>query len=607
MGMIKDNGKQRNAVLDMLKGISIIAVVLYHTGLLKSGYLGVDCFFVISGFLTMPRIIKGVEDVSFSFFKYIRSRIVRLLPAILLVSILSLAIGYVLWLPNDYENLAETVIASTVFSNNILSGITTKNYWDAINEYKPLMHMWYVGILMEYYVLLPIAAVVFKKLAGILRRDKRRVILTGFGIVTAISFLLFLMPRFSAGDKFYFIPFRFWELSLGGFVGIFHKELKGLLKKQSIPLSYFSFGIILAILCIGLVNYDISKVGVATTIIGADSVASSDLILPNSILLISIVLVTCLFLVTGYEVAAFNKSKILSAIGKRSFSIFVWHQVMLALYRYSVSNRLTVPFLIGFFGLLAVISELSYRIIELKIQNTTKTVVVLAILALVVCGYSGFIYLRAGVVRDVPELAISTENIQRNMHSKYCDRIYSYKDGFEDNGKINVLVVGNSFARDWGNILLESEYGEQINLYFSVHFNESLLERIKAADRIFVFENFEDKVPDYVWENVDADIVYCIGTKNFGTCNGTIYSHRFSDYYFSQTVSLDPGYEALNREKKEKWGDHYIELIEPVLVDGRVRVFSDDNMFLSQDCRHLTEAGAKYYARILDLSQYMPR
>jgi hypothetical protein len=68
------------------------------------------------------------------------------------VSILSLAIGYVLWLPNDYENLAETVIASTVFSNNILSGITTKNYWDAINEYKPLMHMWYVGILMEYYV-----------------------------------------------------------------------------------------------------------------------------------------------------------------------------------------------------------------------------------------------------------------------------------------------------------------------------------------------------------------------------------------------------------------------------------------------------------------------
>ena len=555
----------------------------------------------------MPRIIKGVEEGSFRFFKYIRSRIVRLLPAILLVSVISLAIGYIFWLPNDYENLAESVIASTVFSNNVLSGITTKNYWDAVNEYKPLMHMWYVGILMEYYVLLPIAAIGLKKLAETLHRDKKRILLAGIGVITTISFLLFLMPRFSTGDKFYFIPFRFWELAIGGFVGIFHEELKGSLKKQSKPISYISFGIILIILCIGLANYDISKIGVATTIIGADSVASSDLILPNSFLLISIVFVTCIFLVTGYDVAAFNKSKILPAIGKRSFSIFAWHQVMLALYRYSVSNRLTLLFLVCFFILLAVISELSYRIIELKIQNTNRTLATLVAIAVVICGYSGFIYLRAGVVRDVPELAISTSNIQRNMHSKYCDRVYSYKDEFENNGRINVLVVGNSFARDWGNILLESEYGNQINLYFSVHFNESLLDRIKSADRIFVFENFEDKVPDYVWENTDTEKVYCIGTKNFGASNGTIYSHRFSDNYFNQTVSLDPGYEALNQEKKEKWGDHYIELIEPVLVDGRVRVFSDEKMFLSQDCRHLTEAGAKYYARILDLTQYMPR
>jgi hypothetical protein len=134
-----------------------------------------------------------------------------------------------------------------------------------------------------------------------------------------------------------------------------------------------------------------------------------------------------------------------------------------------------------------------------------------------------------------------------------------------------------------------------------------LIERIKATDRIFVFENFEDKVPEYVWDSVDEDIVYCIGTKNFGISNGNIYSQRFTEDYYNQTVSLDPGYRALNLEKREKWGDHYVELIEPVLLDGRVRVFTDDNMFLSQDCRHLTEAGAKYYARILDLSQYMPQ
>lgn len=215
MGTTVGAVRQRNAGIDLLKGISIIAVVLYHMGLLKSGYLGVDSFFVLGGFLTMPKIVKGVSDGSFRYFTYLRSRVIRLLPAILIASILALAVGFVLWLPNDYENLSESVIASAFFSNNILSGITTKNYWDAINEYKPLMHMWYVGILMEYYILLPLCALVFKKLAGVIRKDPLKTELVGIGVITAVSFVLFLLPKFTAGDKFYFIPFRFWELLLG--------------------------------------------------------------------------------------------------------------------------------------------------------------------------------------------------------------------------------------------------------------------------------------------------------------------------------------------------------------------------------------------------------
>ena len=598
--------KQRNIDIDLLKGISIIAVVLYHMGVLKSGYLGVDCFFVISGFFTLSKIIKDVQNGSFKFIKFIRGRVVRLLPSILLVSFFSLIIGFFLWLPNDYENLAETVIASNVFSNNILAGITTKNYWDAINEYKPLMHMWYVGILMEYYVLLPVIVIILYKIAGILRKDQNKTILTGIGIVTVFSFVLFLLPFFSAGDKFYFIPFRFWELSIGGFAGIYSRKCGKKAKRQNKQLSILSFVIMLAILSIGMINFDASRIGVATTIVGADSVASSDLILPNSILLIFMVFVTCVFLVTDYKTSAFNKSTVLSTVGRRSFSIFVWHQTMLAIYRYSVSNKVSLPFVLSFFVSLVIISELNYRIIENRIKDSNRNIVVLLIFSVVICTYSGIIFLRAGVVRDVPELGVSTTDIQRNMHSRYCDRIYSYKDEFLENGKINVMVIGNSFARDWGNVLLESSYGNQINLFFNPHFTESLMEKIKVADRIFVFENYENKVPEYVWENVDKDIVYCIGTKNFGTSNGTIYAHRFSEGYYSQTVALDPGYKALNTERQKTWGDHYVELIEPVLINGRVRVFTDDNMFISQDCRHLTEAGARYYAKILNLSQYMP-
>ena len=152
--------------IDFLKGIAIIAVVLYHMGLLESGYLGVDIFFVIAGFLTVSSIYRKLEDNSFSYWAYIKNKVVRLLPMILIASAFCLIIGFILWLPDDYENLSESIIASTFFSNNILSGITTKNYWDTVNDFKPLMHMWYLGILMEFYVIAPLLMKALKYVAA---------------------------------------------------------------------------------------------------------------------------------------------------------------------------------------------------------------------------------------------------------------------------------------------------------------------------------------------------------------------------------------------------------------------------------------------------------
>ena len=125
-------------------------------GLLKSGYLGVDVFFVINGFLVIPSVVKKIDLASFSFLGFIKKRIVRLLPLIVLASVVALGLGYFLMMPDHYENLAQSVIASNLMSENILSALTTKNYWDVVNEYKPLMHLWYVGILFEFYIIMPI-------------------------------------------------------------------------------------------------------------------------------------------------------------------------------------------------------------------------------------------------------------------------------------------------------------------------------------------------------------------------------------------------------------------------------------------------------------------
>ncbi|NLE24617.1 MAG: acyltransferase, partial [Clostridiaceae bacterium] len=125
-----DAKKQRNILLDFIKGIAIIAVALYHFGggILPFGYLGVDIFFVVGGYFLLRSLVRKLNDGSFRYWKYLSDKLVRLWPLVLLAITVSLLLGFFLMLPDDYENLAESAIASSFFSNNILQCITTKNY-----------------------------------------------------------------------------------------------------------------------------------------------------------------------------------------------------------------------------------------------------------------------------------------------------------------------------------------------------------------------------------------------------------------------------------------------------------------------------------------------
>lgn len=222
--------------LDALKGIAIIAVVLFHIGLLKSGYLGVDAFFVINGFLVVPALYKKIVGGDFSYFGFMEKKMLRLMPLVVIASFISLLIGFIGMLPDNYENLAESVIASNIFSENILSAITTKNYWDVGNDYKPLMHLWYVGILFEFYLILPLLMMAFKKVASWCRLDSEKGMIHFLGVLFVVSLLLYLLPFGKESDKFYFIQYRMFELLLGGLIGLNISHLK--LNGGGIPLVY---------------------------------------------------------------------------------------------------------------------------------------------------------------------------------------------------------------------------------------------------------------------------------------------------------------------------------------------------------------------------------
>ena len=201
--------------LDILKGFAIIAVVLYHMGLCESGYLGVDIFFVISGFLITPKVVRVISEKKFRYFSFIEKRVARLLPLLLIVMACCLIAGYLTMMPDDYENLSQSVVASSFFSNNILSLITSRDYWALLMEYKPLMHTWYIGILFEYYLVLPLIFLLVYRITNNKDFYYRNAIIT-LGGLSLVSFALYLIPSISDGDKFYLLPYLFFEMGVGG-------------------------------------------------------------------------------------------------------------------------------------------------------------------------------------------------------------------------------------------------------------------------------------------------------------------------------------------------------------------------------------------------------
>ena len=156
--------------LDVIKGLAIIAVVLFHLGIVKSGYLGVDVFLVINGFLIVPSLFEKIQTGNFSYKQFIKKRMMRLAPMVVLATLVCLFVGYFVMLPDDYENVGEAVVASNLYSENILLFLTTRDYWNVSNDFNPLMHLWYVGIIVEFYIIFPIFAIAWNKTVSLTKR-----------------------------------------------------------------------------------------------------------------------------------------------------------------------------------------------------------------------------------------------------------------------------------------------------------------------------------------------------------------------------------------------------------------------------------------------------
>ena len=384
---------RRLIYLDVLKAIAIIAVVLYHIGLLPYGYLGVDVFLLIAGFLVTRSIRKRSSRNGRWYFKFLVDRVFRLLPVLLFAGIAVMAIGWFTMLPDDYENLGESVVATNLFANNILSAITTGDYWNIANEYKPLMHTWYVGLLLQFCLVYPL-------LFYLAKLDKRTPCRTLLVIICSLA-LLSLLVFFTGNNeahRFYYLPARFFEFGVGGIVALVYETSR---ERVFHPIfSYLCYAFLLVLLFVGL------------------------RIVPDAARLVLVVGLTAVLEMSGGALEnRVASNSVLAAVGMASYSIYVGHQVLIAFYRYIFGNQFTIWSYLLLFVSVGIVSWISYRVIERGVSCALESgsgrrgvFVVTASLFVLLTGFAGWVYLNAGVVRDVPELGISVQDRHRRLN-----------------------------------------------------------------------------------------------------------------------------------------------------------------------------------------------
>ena len=563
---------KRIKAIDYLKTIAIIGVLLFHVGAIQNGYLGVEVFFVCAGFL----MIKGINNDEFKPIQYIIKRIAAFWPLVAIVGVISIGIGYFTMLPDDYENLAESVIASNVFCNNILLAITTKDYWNISNVYKPLMHMWYIGVLIQSIVFLSIFLWIASKIS------KKKGIKYSLILISVFSFVVWCMPCFSTEAKFFYFPFRLFEITIGCLIS-YLPDIK--INTKVVKLfGDIGIGLLFFILFSG---WNIS----------------------NNAGIIIVVFLTAITIWSrsNVEEDIIDEKiyKLITVPGRYSYDVYVWHQAIIAFLYYSVFqsfNSMLVCLTIVLTIVLSAVSVILRK--EIKFMNSIWKRIIFAIV-FVTIGFSlsGYIYIHAGVTRNVPELGIDQKDIHRNMHSEYVDRPYFWDKDFNDDAKIHVLVLGDSYGRDFANILKESKYSNdlEISYIYGSDFSQAT-DRISQADFVFYGAYGWKTIPEGL-KNIPKEKLYVIGNKSFGNSNGIIYANRTKDNYFEQRVELPNDMILNNNAFKGIYGDNYIDMITPLIDENnKIRIFTDDNYYISQDCKHLTKQGAQYYSRILNLS-----
>ena len=328
--------------IDGLRAISVLSVFLFHLGdKSASGKLvGVDVFFVISGYLITTLIYTESKVARFSLTAFYVRRIKRIAPALLTLIVVVMATGYLILAPGDYDVLARSSLFALAGASNFFF-LNHTGYFDAAAEMMPMLHTWSLGVEEQFYVVWPSLFIVLWKIA-----EKKRIsMLTSIFVLIAVSFVSYLVLNNTNPKVAFYMPYtRAWELALGGIIP-FLPEITNT--------SFSRFKKILPWIGLVFIGAAVFQFRSAIDFTGNKIVAS---VLGAFLIIYAIQPKSFLHRILG--------SRPLVFIGKISYSIYLFHLPMIVLWKHYAGTSIPRGYGLLFIICTIVISWLSWRFIE---------------------------------------------------------------------------------------------------------------------------------------------------------------------------------------------------------------------------------------------------
>lgn len=618
-----------------MRACAVVPVLLFHAGFeyFSGGFVGVDVFFVISGYLITTLLLKDFSENSFSLANFYERRARRILPALFFVVFCTIPFSLYLMLPHQALDFANSVLATLLFASNILFW-TESSYFAEYSELKPLLHTWSLAVEEQYYIFFPLFLMACYKLG-------RKILLSVLAVVFLLSFALAQWASVSHPyANFYLLPFRGWEILLG----VFCAFEGGKLAKST-----------------GNVLRDILSIIGIFAIIAPVFVYDATTPFPSVYALLPTLGATLIILCSDDDtlVGRILSSRILVGIGLISYSLYLWHQPLFALARLASTNQPTTALYLALIAASLLLAVFSWKYVEQPFRQ--RSVLTSAQVAMsagagasLLCVIAAVVLLSGGLPQrfDYPSEQLLQSNNTFRSYLRGTSESLILRPFDEADPRQKMLVIGDSFSQDFFNIVSESSIADDyqlsshrisadcgnlfLNDYSTIrgHIDQRcntagsvllrngyysdprLLDLMVQADVLILASDWREWQIPYLSESLEKlsslspAAIIVLATKSFPEAEQR---RRFLDMSPEQriafTVAQDQAYSMINSDLGARvselanaavnpptwfdFADYYCHRLQ-------CRLFNDAGDLLSYDGKHLTQAGAKFFAQYVE-------